>query len=285
MVVQHEINDPIGIFDSGVGGLSILREIHRLLPSEKLLYVADQAHVPYGSRSLEEVQSYAVGITRFLLDEGVKLIAIACNAASSASLQYLRGVFNDIPFVGMEPALKPASQQTRSQHVGILATQVTFQGALYASLLERFAQNVTIHQSTCPGLVTQIEKGNLDDPETRRILEDAIKPMLMAGIDTIVLGCTHYPFVIPLIKEIAGHRVKVIDPSPAIALQIKRVLKDKGLINTDIQNGSISIFTSASPTTLQSLLPILIGDTMTVQSLFWDIDTHGVSILSRRAKL
>src|SRR5512137_793199 len=143
--------NPIGIFDSGVGGLSIFREIRRLLPGEGLLYVADQEHVPYGNRTLEEVQSYAEGITKFLLEMHAKQIVIACNAASAAALQVVRQIFKEVSFVGMEPAVKPAAQQTRTQRVGVLATRATFQGALYASVIERFASGVKVYENTCPG--------------------------------------------------------------------------------------------------------------------------------------
>jgi glutamate racemase len=227
--VKPTIPSPIGVFDSGVGGLSVLRAIRQQMPHEPVLFLADQAHVPYGPRSLEEVRHFSEGITRYLLGRGAKLIVVACNAASAAALQYLRQVFPDVPFVGMEPAVKPAAETTRSGVVGVLATPATFQGALYASVIERFANSVTVLQNTCPGLVSQIEAGQLDGVETRRILETALKPMLEQGVDTIVLGCTHYPFVIPLIQEIAGPQVRVIDPAPAIARQVGRLLDIRGL--------------------------------------------------------
>ena len=200
---QPPIGAPIGVFDSGVGGLSVLRALWHELPGEATLYLADQAHVPYGSKTLEEVRGFAEGITRFLLGQGAKLIVVACNAASAAALQHLRQVFPAVPFVGMEPALKPAAQGSLSRVVGVLATPVTFQGELYASLVDRFANGIRVLQHTCPGLVGQIEEGDLDGPGTRAILEEALLPMLAQGTDRLVLGCTHYPFVIPLIQEIA----------------------------------------------------------------------------------
>ncbi len=268
-------NNPIGIFDSGVGGLSIFREIQRLLPGENLLYVADQAHVPYGNRTLEEVQSFAEGITGFLLGMQAKLIVIACNAASAAALQYLRQKNNEVSFVGMEPAVKPAAQLTRTQRVGVLATQATFQGALYASVIERFASGVKVFESTCPGLVAQIEKGDLDSKDTRKILMNAIQPMQKEGIDTIVLGCTHYPFVIPLIKEIAGPDINVIDPSPAVARQTQRLLEEQNLLNLQESHGDVSMFSSASPSILQELLYNLIGSEIKVQRVFWHRNAQG----------
>lgn len=215
---------PVGIFDSGVGGLSVLRAVQSQLPSQQVIYFADQAHVPYGPRSLEEVRAFSAEITRFLLDLGAQVIVIACNTASAAALHYLRRRFPETPFVGMEPAVKPAAEGTRTGRVGVLATPATFQGELYASVIERFANGVRLYQDTCPGLVAEIEAGRLTGSETRRILETALRPMLAEDIDTIVLGCTHYPFVIPLIEEIAGPQVRVIDPAPAIARQLGRVL-------------------------------------------------------------
>ncbi|MBK5109308.1 MAG: glutamate racemase, partial [Anaerolineales bacterium] len=216
---------PIGIFDSGVGGLSVLRAVRELIPNEDLLYLADQAHVPYGSRTLAEVRRFSEGITRYLLEQNAKLVVVACNTASAAALHHLRAVFPQIPFVGMEPAVKPAAETTRSGVVGVLATPATFQGELYASVIERFAVGVRVMQGICPGLVMEIDQENLDTPEVYSILEKALKPMLVDGIDTVVLGCTHFPFVIPVIETIVGPGVRVIDPSPAIARQVQRLLE------------------------------------------------------------
>jgi glutamate racemase len=250
---------PVGIFDSGVGGLSVLCAVHQQLPSESLIYLADQAHVPYGSRSLAEVRQFSEEITRNLLEQGTKLIVVACNTASAAALHHLRQAFPQVPFVGMEPAVKPAAETTRSGVVGVLATPATFQGALYASVLERFAQGVTVLQDTCPGLVAQIEAGELITPRTRTILEAALRPMLAVGVDTIVLGCTHYPFVIPLIEQIAGHDVRVIDPAPAVARQTGRLLDAYRLRNPSIQPGSVRILTTGDPARLQALLPAMLN--------------------------
>ncbi len=259
----------IGIFDSGVGGLSVWRAIRKLLPAEELLYVADQAHVPYGPRPLEEVRCFAAGITRFLLAQQVDLIVIACNTASAAALHHLRQRYPDFPFVGMEPAVKPAAEQTQTGVVGVLATPATFQGALYASVVERFAAEVRLLQHTCPGLVQQIEAGNLHGPQTQEILRLALEPMLEAGIDTVVLGCTHYPFVIPLIEEIAGEGVRVIDPAPAVARQVKRVLAARGRLAAAGQ-GAAHFFTTGHPSQLADRLPALLGEEATVVPLHWE---------------
>jgi glutamate racemase len=223
----------IGVFDSGVGGLSVLRAIWQTIPELPVIYLADQAHVPYGPRPLEEVRSFAEAISRYLISQGCRIIVVACNAASAAALHHLRARFPAIPIVGMEPAVKPAAEHTQSGVVGVLATPATFQGALYASVVERFASNVRLIPHTCPGLVQQIEAGELDAPETYRILSEALKPMLLARIDTIVLGCTHYPFVIPAIQQIAGPSVRVIDPAPAVAKQTRRQLIAYGLFDED----------------------------------------------------
>ena len=260
---------PIGIFDSGVGGLSVLRQIRVQLPHENLIFFADQGHVPYGPRLLEQVQAFSEAITRFLLEQGSKLIVVACNAASAAALYHLRETFPTVPFVGMEPAVKPAAEQTQSGVVGVLATPATFQGELYASVLERFASGVTVMQDTCAGLVSQIEKGELDSPATRTILENALKPMLAHGIDRVVMGCTHYPFVIPLIEAIVGPQVKVIDPAPAVARQVGRVLAARGLQTAQTKPGQVRYLTSGNPEKLAELLPRLLGAQEVVSAVYW----------------
>jgi glutamate racemase len=213
----------IGLFDSGLGGLSVLRAVRAALPGVPLLYLGDSAHVPYGARPLAEVRGFAEGITRFLLARGARLIVLACNTASAAALRHLRGLYPGVPFVGMEPAVKPAVESSRAGIVGVLATPATFQGELYASVVERFAQDVTVLQQVCPGLVQQIEAGDLAGPATEAMLRGWVEPLLARGADTLVLGCTHYPFVIPLIEKIAGPGVRVIDPAPAVARQAARL--------------------------------------------------------------
>lgn len=261
---------PLGIFDSGVGGLSVLSAIRQAHPNESLIYLADQAHVPYGPRSLEEVRAFSKAITRYLLDQSAKMIVVACNAASAASLHDLRRTFPNVPFVGMEPAVKPAAEHTRTGVVGVLGTTATFQGALYASVIERFANGVTVLQDTCPGLVAQIEAGHLEADRTRNILEQALQPMVGQSIDTIVLGCTHYPFVIPMIQAIAGPGVQVIDPSPAIARQVGRLL-DVHQINAPLdQTGAFRFSTTGDPDQFESLLPILTGISAPVEGLYWE---------------
>ncbi|MFZ5809208.1 MAG: glutamate racemase [Chloroflexota bacterium] len=264
-----DYSSSIAVFDSGVGGLSVLREIHRLLPAETTIYLADQANVPYGPRPLEEVREFAVDITKFFLSLQVKLIVVACNTASAAALRVLREMFPTTPFVGMEPAIKPAVENTSSGVVGVLATPATFQGALYASVIERFAQGVTVLQHTCPGLVNQIEAGEFDSPPTRQILENALLPMLQQGIDTVVLGCTHYPFVIPLIQKIVGEGVRVIDPAPAVARQVARILEHNNLLSDSSSVGGRVYFTSGDLHSYQRMIHQLGFTSSAVHQVIW----------------
>jgi glutamate racemase len=263
---------PIGVFDSGVGGLSVLREIHALMPNENIIYFGDQGHVPYGPRSMEQIQNFSEAITRFLLNHNSKIIVVACNTASAAALTYLRAAFPDVQFVGMEPAVKPAAEKTLTGRVGVLATPATFQGALYASVVERFASGVELFQHTCPGLVNQIEKGELDSPQTRAILEDALLSMLEKNIDTVVLGCTHYPFVIPLIEKIVGEKVRVIDPAPAVAKQVKRLLEAGGTANQNGDEGNLRFITSGEADSVQAVLNLLLGIDAGVEAVTWKND-------------
>lgn len=267
-------DSPIGIFDSGVGGLSVLRAIREVMPNEAILYFGDQEHIPYGPRPMEQIRRFSEAITNFLLDKNAKIIVVACNTASAAALKYLREKFPDVPFVGMEPAVKPAAEKTRTGKVGVLATPATFQGELYASVVGRFANGVEIFQNTCSGLVQQIEMGNVDGGETRAILQNALAPMLEQNIDAVVLGCTHYPFVIPLIREIAGEKVEVIDPAPAVARQVDRLLEAGGKKRQRPARGSIQFITSGKPAALQSLLPKLLGEQGEIVQADWLSDTR-----------
>ena len=262
-------NQAIAVYDSGLGGLSVLRALYDQLPNERYIYFGDQAHVPYGDRGLDELRVLAENVTRFFIRENAKIIVIACNTASAAALKYLRQIYPEQIFVGMEPAVKPAAEQSHSHKVGVLATPSTFHGELYASVVERFASNVEIFKSTCPGLVAQIEKGELNSPETKHILHEAIDPMLAEGIDRLVLACTHFPFVIPAIEEILDGKAAVIDPSPAIARQTARSLNQRQLLSkSDIPLGT-TFYTSGEADKMQALLKKLIGIDSTVEKLDW----------------
>lgn len=230
---------PIGIFDSGIGGLSVLRHLRDQMPHEKLLYLADQAHVPYGPRPLTQVRAFSVEISRFLLIQRAKLIVVACNTASAAALHHLRATFPRTSFVGMEPAVKPAAASSRNKVVGVLATQATFQGELFASLVQRYASDVTVLEQTLPGLVERIEAGDLTSGDTRKLLENAVLPLLEQGADSLVLGCTHYPFIAPILQEIVQDKAEIIDPSPAVARQAGKLLRETKRAAPPDQSGDI----------------------------------------------
>lgn len=255
---------PIALFDSGVGGLSVLHHVRRLLPAERLLYLADQAHVPYGGRPAADVRAFSEAVTRFFLDRSAKLVVVACNTATAAALGHLRAAFPHVPFVGMEPAVKPGAAQTRSGKVGVLATAGTFESQRYASLMERFARDVKLYEDPCAGLVPLIEAGDLDAPATEQLLRRCLAPMLAAGVDTLVLGCTHYPFVLPLIRRIAGDDVAIIDPAPAVARQVQRVLARHHLASPaappDAPPPPIRAFTTGDPGRFAALASRLLDD-------------------------
>jgi glutamate racemase len=258
------------MLDSGLGGLSILREIRLLLPGEDVVFFADQAHVPYGPRMLDQVRAFSLGIARFLLEQNAKAIVVACNTASAAALRTLRENLPDTPFIGMEPAVKPAAETTRTRVVGVLATPATFQGELFASVLERFAGGVRVVQQTLPGLVERIEAGDLDGRRTLEILRKAITPLVAQGVDTLVLACTHYPLVIPQISAVAGPGVRVIDPAPAIARQTERVLAVAGLAAPAGRSGRITFISSGGSTRLAAMAEKLIGAKGEAKQAVWE---------------
>ena len=262
----------IGIFDSGVGGLSVWREIVRQIPHEDTIYLADQAHVPYGHRRLAEVREFSEGIAHFLLDQGAKVIVVACNTASAAALHDLRRTFPDVPFVGMEPAVKPAVEQTSNGVVGVIATQATFQGELFASLVERYAGNVRVLTQVCPGLVEAVEAGVLDTPETEALLRECLPPLVKAGVDQLVLGCTHYPFLRPVIERVVGASIAVIDPAPSVARQTRRVLAQREAEASQNRVSHHVFYTSGDVATLTTMIERLlpsVGEDVEVQAVHW----------------
>jgi glutamate racemase len=262
----------IGVFDSGIGGLSVLRHLQRLLPHESFIYLADQAHVPYGPRSPEEICRLSEGVTQALLAQPVKLLVVACNTASAAALSYLRGRFPHLPIVGMEPAVKPAAIQTSSGKVGVLATAGTFESQRYASLMARFAQGVTLYENPCRGLVELIEAGAADTAETAALLQQILDPMIAAGVDTLVLGCTHYPFVLPLLNRLladAPHPITIIDPAPAVARQTQRVLTQHGLLAPPPRPGTTRYLTTGPADALARVVSQLLGKEVVVETAIW----------------
>jgi glutamate racemase len=257
----------VGVFDSGVGGLSVLREIALELPHHDLIYLADSAHVPYGDRDLEQIQAFSRGITSFLIERGACVVVVACNTASAAALHHLRERFR-VPIVGMEPAVKPAVEQTRSRQVGVIATEATFQGELFASLIERFAQDTTVHTQACPGLVKRVEAGAMDDAGTESLLREYLTPMLEEGIDSLVLGCTHYAFLRPAIERVVGPGVVVIDPALAVAKQTRRVVASLGGLHQDSHRW-IAYHTSGDPGVFESKVRNLVDIPGPVQGVRW----------------
>jgi glutamate racemase len=213
----------IGVFDSGLGGLSVLREIVARRPDLPTLYVADSGHCPYGGKSADQIIERATAITDFLLAEGAGLIVVACNTATIAAVEFLRANYS-VPFVGMEPAVKPAVAATRSGVIGVLATGAALAGDKLHRLIDRHRGAVRVITQPCPGLVEQVEAGDLDGPETRRLLEIYARPLVAAGVDVLVLGCTHYPFLRATLAEVVGPGVRLLDTGEAVARRVDSLL-------------------------------------------------------------
>jgi len=224
---------PIGIFDSGVGGLTVANAISLLLPNEAILYIGDTARIPYGNKSKEDIEKFSLEMTKFLLDKDCKAIVIACNTASAYALEAVRNTYPDIPVIAMEPAVKPAIEHSKTGAIGVLATLGTLRSDRYSHLKNKFGQGIQILENPCLGLVDNIEAGKWNDPETVLLLETILKPMMDAHVDHIVLGCTHYPIVIPLIANIMGNNVQLVNPAPAIAKQVYRQLAERNLLCVD----------------------------------------------------
>ena len=259
-------NAPVGVFDSGVGGLSVLGEIRALLPHESLLYVADSGHVPYGDKSAEFICARSLTIAEFLLGQGAKALVLACNTATAAAISELRSAYPQLPIIGMEPAVKPAAAATQTGVVGVLATTGTLKSAKFAALLDRFASDVRVITQPCPGLVEQIEAGALTAAATRELLWGWVQPLLAEGCDTLILGCTHYPFIKPLLRELLPANVSLIDTGAAVARQLRRVLAERELLASGPAQPA-QFWSSAQPQALQQVLPVLWGAAAEVQAL------------------
>ena len=235
MSVSASVTPVIGLFDSGVGGLSVWQEIVQRLPGCSTIYLADSAHCPYGPRPIDEVRRFSLGITRFLVEAGASIVVVACNTASAAALDALRKEF-DVPIVGMEPAIKPAAERSRTGHVGVLATQGTLNGRLFRHTSARYANGVAVHVEVGEGLVERVEAGETDTQETAHLLDKHLRPMIEAGVDQIALGCTHYSFLLPLIQQLLPQGVSVIDPAAAVARRVEQMLPSAGCVQTWGQN-------------------------------------------------
>ncbi len=239
------IEGPIGVFDSGVGGLSVAREIHHRLPAEEILYFADTAYCPYGGRPLDEIRDRSLAIGRELTGRGARVIVVACNSASGAALEALRAEFT-IPIVGLEPAVKPAVAASRSGRVGVLATAATLQAERFDRLATTFAAGIELHPRACPGLVELVESGETSGASVREVLEPLLAPLRQAGVDTIVLGCTHYPFLAEAVQEVMGSKVTILDSGGAVARQVERVLAENGGVRQE-GAGSLTLLTTGDP--------------------------------------
>ena len=245
----------IGNFDSGVGGLSVFREIRKVLPEQSYIYYSDNAHCPYGEKSREYIIDRAREITRFMLEKGCEIIVIACNTATAAAINTLRDEF-PVKFIGMEPAIKPAAQSTKTGVVGVLATAGTLKASKYLDTREKWAQNVKIAEHIGQGFVELVETGNISSPSAEETVRASLIPLLEAGADTIVLGCTHYPFLISTIEEVAHdafpqRSINVIDPAPAVARHLIEVMKEDNISEKSASGYSIELLSSGDPANLQ----------------------------------
>lgn len=218
----------IGVFDSGLGGLSVLRAVRSVLPTHDLLYLADSAYCPYGPRPVAEVQQRALACAGWLVANGAALVVVACNTATSAAIDLLRSRLV-VPVIGMEPGIKPAIEATRSGQIAVLATSGTLGGERFGRLVERYASGTTVTTLACPDLVAQVEAGELQSARTRSLVAGYLAPLRAQDVDTIVLGCTHFPFLRPLIAELGGAATVVIDTGPAVARQVARVVIARGI--------------------------------------------------------
>ena len=247
----------IGLFDSGVGGLSVFRAVKRELPEYEYVYFADQKFCPYGARPPQEIRALSQRIVEFLLEQNCRIIVVACNTASAAALYHLRETFLDVPFIGMEPAVKPAARETRSGKVAVLATEGTLQGELFAHTREAHARAVEV-LTVYPGdWVERVERGEIDSPETEASVRRVIEPLLDVGVDEIALGCTHYPFLSPLIEKITQGRAKILDPSDAVALQTTRIVEEWSL--SPLQPSQSTFYTSGDEASFVRVLEKLLG--------------------------
>ena len=258
---------PVGIFDSGIGGLSILREIRKLMPYEDLCYVADSAWMPYGEKPPAVVRDRSLKIARFLLEkQGCKAIVVACNTATGLAVDLLREKL-DVPVIAIEPAIKPAAECTRSGVIGVMATPGTLSGEKFGSLKNRFTDDKHIISLPCPGLAREIEKGELRSIRLRKLLTRFIQPFIEKGADVIVLGCTHYPLVKPLIQEIAGPGIQLIDSGEAVARQLHRKLEESGLRSPSTREGHQRFWCSGKAAACAYSLEILSGNTLHIEEL------------------
>lgn len=256
---------PIGVFDSGVGGLSVVREIQQRLPGENIVYVADTRFNPYGEKDRQQVQQRSRHISHFLLSQAVKAIVVACNTATALAADILRAEFK-IPIIAMEPAIKPAAQITRTDVIGVLATAGTLASDRYGHLRDRHGQRITVLEQYCPRWVTLVEEGLLNSDQALRQVTADLQPLLDQGADTLVLGCTHFPFLRPLIEQVAGPEIALIDPAPAVAAQLEHRLRSESLLSSE-RSGKLILYSSGNITTLERISAAVLMNTAKVRKL------------------
>ncbi len=232
----------IGVFDSGVGGLTVLKELKQLLPNHSYIYFADTQNCPYGPKGPDEIIRLSRTITEFLISQGCSIIVVACNTATAAAIDYLRANF-EIPFVGMEPAVKPAALATKTKSIGVLATKGTFNGRLYRETTSKYAANINVAYQIGEGLVELVEQGKSQSDEAKALLKSYVDPMLDEQIDHLVLGCTHYPFFIPILQEILPKTVAIENPAPAVARQTARLLSEETVNSASISQFNKAVYT------------------------------------------
>lgn len=247
----------IGVFDSGSGGLSVMKEILRILPGERYIYYADNANCPYGEKSAEFIRGRSMAISEELLHLGAQAIVVACNTATGAAIKELREKWPEIPFIGMEPAVKPAVKESRTGTIGILATKSTLGAEKYRLTRDRFALGVKVYEHPGDGFVELVENGQLDGPQVEDTVRHSLFPLLDSGADTIVLGCTHYPFLLPVLQRLAGENVKFIDPAPAVARRLSQVLKEKGIALENRPRADIQIKSSGPDDSARRILAVV----------------------------
>lgn len=245
-------NNPIGLFDSGIGGTSIWKEIHELLPYEDTIYLADSKNAPYGQKLKEEIIHLSCKNTEFLLNQNAKIIVVACNTATTNAIKELRAKY-DVPFIGIEPAIKPAALNSQKHVIGILATQGTLNSELFHQTVQKF-QGTTIIEQIGYGLVPLIEDGNIYSEEMNQLLQSYLQPMIKANIDYLVLGCSHYPYLIPQIKKIVPSHIKIIDSGEAVARQTKKVLDETVGLGNATKIGNSIFYTNSNPKVLKDIL-------------------------------
>ncbi|MFP4024671.1 MAG: glutamate racemase [Thiohalospira sp.] len=257
---------PIGVFDSGIGGLSVWKEIVRILPHESIIYYADIKNCPYGHHNHDTIIQFSRQIVDFFIAKNVKIIVVACNTATAAAIDFLRDNYS-IPFIGMEPAVKPASLNSKTKSIAVLATQGTFNGKLYKETSKKYAKDVELNVTLGNNLVNIVEKGLINDPSTQDYLAQIVKPLIDKNIDHLVLGCTHFPFLIPVLQKVLPQNVKLIDPAPAVAKQSKRILARNQLLNSSIDKPTYEFYSTGDSTILANVLKEILGYTAKVQKI------------------